>query len=275
MKKTICFVYVFFLLLNLFLLNQRLLAKSLDDSYSFAIVPQQAASKLASQWLPLIDDLVTNTNIDLRFATEVTIDQFENGILQEKYDFIFANPIQYVKAHKFAKYTAIAKLKNQLIQGIIVVRKDSVINNLRDLNNQSMAFPSAKAFAATILVQSKLTEQGISIKPNFVVSHDSVYLSVATGLHAAGGGIQRTFASLDKTVQEQLRVLDLTEPFTPHAVAIHQRVPDHVKKTVQTALLALTNTSQQKRILKRLKISGFASATNSDWDDIREFAEQN
>ena len=101
-------------------------------------------------------------------------------------------------------------------------------------------------------------------------SHDSVYLSVARGLYPAGGGIVRTFNSINPSVRDELKILWTTQPYTSHALAAHPRVPSEVVKKVHDALVGMEHSEQGKEYLKALSWKGVESASNERWDDIRE-----
>jgi len=109
----------------------------------FGVVPQQSASRLADNWTPVIKAL----------SEEVF--------------------------HQQVGYQAIAKAKDTLIYGLIVVNANDSINSISQLSGQTLAFPSPAAFAATILTQGYLNQQGIEYQPKYVSSHDSVYLNGA------------------------------------------------------------------------------------------------
>lgn len=98
---------------------------------------------------------------------------------------------------------------------LLVVRKDSPIRSIRDLNGQSVAFPSPNAFAATLLPRVWLARQGISIQPVFENTHSNVYRSVALGMLPAGGGINNTLRRERPELREELRVLWQTPPSPP------------------------------------------------------------
>lgn len=241
-----------------------------QQTLSFGIVPQQSASKLAKLWGPIISELSKQSGLDIKFATAPNIPTFEQRLSEGEYDIAYMNPYHYVVFHQSAGYQALAKARDKYIKGIIVVAKDGNIETLSDLDNMSLSFPAPAAFAASILTQSDLSQRNINFKANYVSSHDSVYLTVAKGLYAAGGGVLRTFNNLDSAVQDKLRVLHTTHGYTPHAIATHPRVDPAQMKKIQLALLNLESTATGKQLLNSIKIKGFEEANNGDWDDVRD-----
>jgi len=92
---------------------------------------------------------------------------------------------------------------------------------------------------------------------------------VAKGLFPAGGGVVRTFDSLDPAVREQLRILWTTKGYTPHAFAAHPRVTSELVQRVTSAMLATDQSDEGRGLLAPLSIQGFEAADDSDWDDVR------
>ncbi|OIQ26297.1 phosphate/phosphite/phosphonate ABC transporter substrate-binding protein [uncultured Vibrio sp.] len=236
---------------------------------TFGIVPQQSASRLAAQWTPLMAYLSEHTGEKFVFATAANIPTFEKRLSQGDYDFAYMNPYHYVTFHQSNAYEALSKAKNRRIKGIIVARKDANLTQLSQLNGETLAFPAPAAFAASILTRSALVTQEVTFKPDYVSSHDSVYLSVAKGFYPAGGGIVRTFNSMDESIRSQLEIIYTTDGYTPHAIAHHPRINEELAKQVQQLLAELDQTDEGKALLKPLSIQGFDSAKDSDWDDVR------
>lgn len=237
--------------------------------YTFGIVPQQSASRLAQQWGPILDHISAQTGDKIVFSTASDIPTFEQRLEQGDYDFAYMNPYHYSVYSELTGYLAIAKAKDKLIKGIIVVRKDSGITSIEQLANTTLAFPSPAAFAASILTRGALAQSDIPFKPEYVSSHDSVYLSVAKGFYPAGGGIFRTFNSLPSETRDQLTPIYVTEGYTPHAIAVHPRVSEKTRQEVSQALYKLENDPVTLEQLSALNIKGFVPAQDQDWDDVR------
>lgn len=256
-----------YVLLLFFALSQSITC--LAQTLTFGIVPQQSASRLAEQWIPIIEALSQETGLNIIFGTAPDIPTFEQRLAEGVYDIAYMNPYHYTVFSQQPGYLALAKAKDKYIQGIIVARNDSPIETLDQLNNQKLAFPSPAAFAATILTQSDLNDAGIKYDIDYVSSHDSVYLGVSRGFYPAGGGIMRTFNSLSDEVKSQLKVIWKTDSYTPHAIALHPRLSQQHTRALQSALLSLDDTSSGKAQLNKLGLKGFVTAQDSDWNDVR------
>lgn len=238
--------------------------------YTFGIVPQQSAAKIARLWGPLIRKVSDDTGLTLKLVTAKDIPTFEQRLSRGEYDFAYMNPYHFTVYNKAPGYRALAKQKDKSIRGIIVVRKDSDAETLADLGYSTLAFPSPAAFAASILTRAGLSTANVPFSPKYVSSHDSVYLAVARGLVPAGGGVVRTFNNTDPDIRDQLRIFWKTPKYTPHAFASHPGVAeaDHIK--LQQALASLDKTDAGKALLKAINFNGIEAARSDSWNDVRE-----
>ncbi len=236
--------------------------------YSFGIVPQTNGSKLSRLWSPILLYIEQRAGIKLQFATTRNINTFEKRLATGKYDFVYMNPYHYILYHEKSGYQAFAKASKKRLKGIIVVKKESPFQSLDDLSNSEMAFPS-HAFAANLVPNAVLSRSGIDITSRYVASHDSVYRNIARGRYAAGGGVMRTFKNTDPRYREKLRVLWTSEGYTPHAFAVHPRVPRKVVEKLQKVLFEMSNDPQGQKLLKRLRFKSIEEGTDAQWNDVR------
>ena len=241
-----------------------------ENVFTFGIVPQQSASRLAEDWGPVLRHISEKTGIQLIFRTAPSIPEFEKRFSKGDYDFIYMNPYHYVVSSQSPGYEAFAKVEGKKIKGVFVARKDSVITSLDQLAGSTLAFPSPAAFAASLLTRAELTNRGIDFKAKYVNSHDSVYRSVAKGLFPAGGGIVRTFNLFDPDLRDELVVLWMTPGYTPHAFAVHPDVPEDARNRISQAFLALADDEQGAALLRKLGMKKLEAAQDSDWNDVRE-----
>lgn len=235
----------------------------------FGIVPQQSAKKLARLWTPIMQYLSAKTGHQIIFSTAQNIPTFEQRLLAGEYDIAYMNPYHFTLFNQKPGYRAIAKQKDKVIKGIVVVAKDSPLSSLQQLAGQTLAFPSPAAFAASVLPRAKMQQDNITFTPQYVSSHDSVYLAVSRGIFPAGGGVKRTFNNTDPTVREKLRVLWETPGYTSHALAVHPKMPAKVKQSLQQALIGMTTDPEGMALLKAINFKGIEAADDSRWSDVK------
>ncbi|SIO35612.1 phosphate/phosphite/phosphonate ABC transporter substrate-binding protein [Salinivibrio sp. ES.052] len=236
---------------------------------TFGIVPQQSAITLANNWGPILEYVSQQSGHNIVFRTAKDIPEFEGRVLTGEYDIAYMNPYHYTVFHQKPGYKAFVKQKDKRIHGILVVKKATSISSLEALDGKRLAFPSPAAFAASVVPRAALKNQGISITPQYVSSHDSVYLNVAREFFIAGGGIERTFNNTDAEVSEQLRVLWKTPGYTPHAFAFHPDLDAKTAAAIKAAFISLNDSEKGRALLDNISFKGIESAQDEDWDDVR------
>ena len=186
-----------------------------------------------------------------------------------EFDFAYMNPYHYTVFAEKPGYVAFAHEKGRRIGGIIVVAKDAPYRQLADLAGHEIAHPAPRSFAATLLVRAELARAGIATLPKYVGSHESVYLNVAQGLIAAGGGIPRTLEAMDAPVRARLRLLWSSPLYTPHALAAHPRVPAAAVAALRAAMIGADADAEGREALRGVAFLGIQAARHGDWDDVR------
>jgi phosphonate transport system substrate-binding protein len=257
------------IIISLFLLINSTLSMA-EQQLTFGVVPQQSASKLAKLWGPIIKEISQQSGLRIHFATAPDIPTFEKRLAAGNYDIAYMNPYHYTVFNQKVGYRAIAKAREKRIKGIIVVAKNNHINSLTDLEGSTLAFPAPAAFAASILTRAELSKNQINFTPKYVSSHDSVYRAVAKGIYPAGGGIVRTFNTVDPEIRNQLKVLWTTRGYTPHAIAVHPSVKSAEARKIRQVLIDMGEQVTGKKLLKNIKIKSFEGAEDSDWNDVRD-----
>jgi len=244
------------------------------EEYSVAVVPQVAPAKLAQAWMPFLERVSKEAGVKLKFVTAPSISDFEQRLLQSgKADFAWCNPLDYVLAAEQHGYVAIAREAKHKLKGIIVVKSASPFKALADLRGKSLVVPRG-AFAAETLVKVELASASLGpkdVEVRVANSHDSAYLMVLSGQVDAAGGVMRTFKDLSPEAQAGLRVLQTTQPITPHPFSAHPRVPTEVVKRVREAIVKIGADPANRDLLAGLKFpEGFETAEDADYQDARQ-----
>jgi len=220
--------------------GQALAAPTAAQTYSISVVPQLTPVAIHQDWTPILEKLGTATGLTFELVVESSIPAFEESILSGTPDFAFMNPYHCIIAKHHKGYIPLLRDSANMLEGILVVRKDSPINSLDELNEQSVAFPAPNAFAASLLIRAQLAKNHVNIIPNYVKTHSNVYRSVLLGDAIAGGGVNNTFEREPADVREQLRILYVTPQSAPHALGANPRITKAVRDKVITSFIQLS-----------------------------------
>ncbi|MBS1143217.1 MAG: periplasmic binding protein-related protein [Proteobacteria bacterium] len=241
-----------------------------EESYTFAVVPQYEQRKLFTIWQPLIDELSRRTGYKLKLVATLTVPEFENELAKGRFDFAYINPYLVVKKDQRQGYIPLVR-DQQALRGILVVRKDSPIKIPAELDGAKLAVPSLDALGACLLLRAELDQTfKARLTPVDVKSHSSVYLQVATGQIPAGGGVEKTFQTQDKSVQEALRVLYTTRDMPSHPVVAHPQLPAKVRQKLQQTLLELAATEEGRKLLQSTPIPEPVATSMQDYMPLKK-----
>ncbi len=234
--------------------------------YSFGIVPQFEQRKLYAVWNPIISELSRRTGLRFKLVTTLTIENFEKEFALGSFDFIYMNPYHVLKAKNYLPLVA----DTAPLRGILVVRRDSPVKLLKELEGKEVAFPSPNALGASLLMRADLERlQHVKVKPFYVKTHSSVYLHVVKGLTAAGGGVEKSLSEQAPAIRNALRVIYTTRGLTSHPVSAHLRIPAGDREKVRQALLAMDTTAEGRALLTKIPTTRLAPVSLADYEKMR------
>jgi phosphonate transport system substrate-binding protein len=261
---------LFFLLLLLTLSTQLSASESTAKlTYTIGIVPQFDSRKIHAIWRPILDELQAKTGYRFVLTGSPSIPDFEREFLNGAFDFAYMNPYHAIKGFENQGYTPLVRDHQQSLQGIIVVPVDSPVTSVKELDGKVIAFPSANALGASLMIRGELADKfNIAIKPRYVFSHSSVYLNAALGQVDAGGGVQKTLEKQPEELRNRLRIIHRTREVTAHPFTVHPRVDTNAQQKVREALIALSDTPQGKRMLSKIPIKQIGPSTINDYQAL-------
>lgn len=239
-------------------------------AWSFGVAPQFEQRKLFAAWKPILDELEKRTGEHFRFVSTSSVPQFEQGVARGDYDFVYVNPYHVYAGRSRQGYIPLVR-DTAPLRGLVVVRVDSPVRNIRDLDGKSLAVPSPNAVGASMIVRAELERMhGVRVTLVNARSHSSSYLHVINRLADAGGGVEKTLAEQSGEVRDQLRVVYRTGDFPSHPVAAHPRVPAAQRDRVRKALLELSASPDGKRLLAGIPMQEAVSASFADYEVFRK-----
>jgi phosphonate transport system substrate-binding protein len=240
-----------------------------DESILIGVVPQFEARKLHQIWQPIIDELSTRTGKKFELSGSPTIVDFERQLLEGKFDFAYMNPYHFIMAQQAQGYNPVVRDTSRKLSGILVVKNDSGIDSPKQLDGKTLAFPAPNALGASLQMRQELTDLfGITFTPNYVKTHDSVYLNVMFNKAAAGGGVGKTLQQQKDSVKNALKVIHKTKPVAPHPVAAHPRVAQALVDSVRETFLQMSNSDEGKALLEQIPMRVAGASTAADYEEL-------
>ncbi len=225
-----------------------------SEHYTVGIVPQMQTTEIQSSWVPFLTELSKQTGVEFEIKYYATIPLFEKGLKNGEVDVAFMNPYHAVMAYDWKQYKPIIHDKKPLV-GILVVKKESPIRSIKELDKKSVAFPSPNAFAASLIMRALLKEdEKISITPVYVKTHSNVYRNVLFGLYPAGGGVNNTLSRENIGISSGLRVLYTTKPTASHPLCVSANMPQATVLKIRDTILKMGNNPAFKEMLNNIQV---------------------
>lgn len=272
MKKNTLLLSLFFLSL-LFTFNAHAEKKKI---YTIGIVPQFEIRHIRKIWKPIINEIEKATGYELKLIGSPTIPDFEREFNAGSFDFVYMNPYHMLIAEKTQGYIPLIRDTGRKLHGILVVRQDSGITSVKDLDGKKIAFPAPNALGASLLMRANLTnDYKIKFNPVYVKTHSSVYLNVVVKQTSAGGGVQKTLKQQRNNIKSALHILHRTPDVSPHPFAAHPRIPKETREKVKQTLLELGESSIGKALLSKIPIKKVGEASINDYYPLKKFKLEN
>jgi len=263
--------YASIFLLLLFFLTP-LSGKAVEEkALILGVVPQFSAREIRKIWSPIIKRLANEIGTSIIIQGSANIPEFEKQLLNSEFDIVYLNPYQILLANEAHGYDPVVRDVGRSLQGILVTKKQSGISSVKDLDNQTIAFPSPNAMGASLLVRAELHKKhNIKVLPQYVKSHTSVYLNVRLGNVVAGGGVLKTLNKQDDKIKNNLSILYKTQKVSSHPIAIHPRVSENIKVKLRKALLAMGDVKADEVLLSKIPIKRIGEATLADYLPLKK-----
>lgn len=240
-----------------------------EEIYKFSVVPQFERRHLFTIWQPIMEELQKRTGLRFQLVTSLSVDDYDNEVRNGQYDFIYLNPYMMPRVADKPGYVPLVRDSNPL-HGILVVRKDSPIKRVEDMQDKTLAVPALQALGASLLLRAELDRQ-FHVDPRVVIakSHSSVFLHVINGLADAGGSVQKALAEQEPRVRDALRVLHQTVEVPSHPVAAHKRVPPAVREQVRQAFIDMSADEAGRQLLALIPMRKAVAARVEDYEVLR------
>jgi len=240
-------------------------------SYSFGVLSQRSPLLTAEYWNPILAYIGQQADVELLLKVARTAPDSNAAIAQGTYDFVYSNTIFQPKMAT-ANYQVLLRPAAEAIRGQIVTLADSPIQNLSDLADQTVGFPSRAAFVGYAVPMEQLLRRAIPVLPVFGGNQEGIMAQLKAGKVIAAGVNSQVMRSFAHREHLSYRVLWESQGFLNIPIAAHPRVPSAVVMRVQAAfnqmdqtpvgLLILENSA---RIIGEKPPLGFRTSSPEDY----------
>ncbi|MFT8470848.1 phosphate/phosphite/phosphonate ABC transporter substrate-binding protein [Oenococcus sp.] len=255
-------------------------------------VPSENASTMQARAIPL--GKMLSRRLDKK--VQVTVSTDYNSIVEAlgsgKIDVGFLPPASYVQAHKqYGSKVLLQVVRNGInhdgsnqkkmvswYRSLILVRKDSNIKSLKDLEGKNIAVQDSTSASGYIFPIYYLNARGIDVvkKAHLVTvkGHDQGVLALANK-QAEAAFVYQDARNLVKSdvpnIFKDTRILAQTMKIPNDTITVRKTLSASLDKKISKAFMQIVKTKKGKKLVENLYgIAGFERSKNSNFNVVRK-----
>ena len=254
--------------------------KAPENKITIAFVPSVESQTIIEQLAAFDADL------SARLGTKVKSDVMPNyaacveAMGTGQVDVAFLPPMAYVLGHSRYGIDVLLKVERKgktVYRGEIIVRNDSGINTIEDLEGKKIAFVEASSASGHLYAKALLREHGIDVDKEkdavlFTGSHPSVVQAVLQGTVDAGACYEDArdqVKDIAPGVMEETKIIAYTADIPADTVSVRREVPSELRGRIAEALKEMA-TGKEGVLYAIYQIEKLHDATDADYEPLRE-----
>lgn len=266
--KTVLFVLVFFFLV----LSQALKGQTFStrDTLVFGVFPYLNVEESYQYWKMVLS--VVSKEIQKNFEIKVYhgYGEFLNAFLSESFDLAIVPPPYVVIGFKRKKYSPLIKNKN-LTSAVIIVLKDSNINDLRDLHNVTVVTLYPGTFADIYSRLFLMEHYKIRFHLKYVNTPENVIKHLLIGSAKAGVVSRENFIIQEDRVKKNFKIIHQSPEISSRAIVAHSTIPPEIRKAFVRSFTSLSEREDLREALTKIQLPYPVPANYKDYKKLEAY----
>lgn len=249
-----------------------------NQTLTLGVFPRFSASETTKRYSPLAEHLAMRLGKQISVSTSRDFQSFWRNLGENRYDIVQYNQYHYIRSAK--NYQVIAHNKEfgkSTIAGVLYVRKDSGITDLKQLKGARVLFGGGEdAMIGYIAPMYMLLQAGLT-KRDFQSQFAVTPMNSVIGVYhrqaeAAGSGdmVIEQPAIRNAINPDELVALAVSEQLLHLPWAVRRTMSAGLRDAVQAALVDLEKSESGREVLKAALLSGIGKAQDRDYDAARK-----
>ena len=240
----------------------------------FGVIPGDDPGLTYKGYQPLIDHLTDRTPFLFRLSPGRNSDDLLRYVEERMAEVVPLGAVSYLEAHnQFGAVPLVRPLNRDgepVSYCVFVVREDSPIQSLSDLEGRSLALGSFHSTLSNLIARHELIRTGVE-RDEIGIEHldndEAIATAVLQGRFDAGA-VEDLVAH--QYQDEGLRAMHVSEPFPRAPLVVRGDLPEPVVDAIRDALLKLDFAGAKERESwdERIRF-GFAPASDADYEAVR------
>jgi phosphonate transport system substrate-binding protein len=287
------FSTVFFLslmiLVNWALADSKELDKNVGkNTLLIGLVPERNIFSQIKLYKPITDYLSTKIGVKVNLKVMTRYGNIVDNFVPLGLDGAFFGSFSYVLAHRKIGVEVLARPEgldgSSVYHGIIFVRRDSGIKNVRGMKGKRFAFVDEATTAGFLFPLVYFKKQGIQDyrtyfkEVYFAGTHkEAIYdvLNKRADIAAAKNTVyQALVGEKGKRARLELKILTRSADVPENALAMKKDLEPSIRRAFQEALLNMHNDPVGQALLKNFGARKFVTTTEEEYEPVIEFARE-
>ncbi len=235
------------------------------------VFPYLAPRQIEIIYAPMTAALTEALGRHVHLTSGLSYDKFMDSVTEELYDLVFVQPFDYVTIADAYGYVPLVT-RDEPLPAILVVREDSPLSGLADLQDKIIALPPESA-AVSRLVNDHLSKSGydrnLQDRLQYQKSHFACMHQVMVGNADTCGTAWPALRFFQHKTDAKLRVISTTMAIPNSLFAAHPRVSSEDRQKIVDTILSWPHTAQGRKLLERAKVKAFVPIEDSAYDVVR------
>jgi len=165
--------------------------------------------------------------------------------------------------------------------GLLFVRKDSGIRNVKDMKGKRLAFVGRTTTAGFVLPLYYFRTAGIADYKSylkdayFAGTHENAIRDVLDGkadIGAAKNTVFRRLAAEDPRIGTELKILSRSPDVPENTLTVRKDLDPSISAALRDALVTMHNNPAGRTVLKEFGVRRFILASQKDYEPVIEYA---
>ena len=252
-----------------------------DDTIVFGVNPFAKPEVVKKLYVPILNQVSASLGKEAKTIIVADYESLINYIDQQLIDVGWFSPLAYVEASKKAD---IEPLVTPVIngqpsyQGYIFTRRDSGLEQLSQLKNNSIGFVDPLSASGYIYPKNLLQQAGIDLEHDldsiqFLGNHDKVIKGVLNNKVDVGATYDEAWArAKDSGVAiEKLKIIKKTEAIPKDVIAGRAGLSNRLLSKLKKNFIELASNTESTKVLNNAGIDDFVESDDQTFDIVRQY----
>ncbi len=263
-------IFIYFFIVSLFSIYSR--------DLNFGYASGENIVSIINKFTPMMNYITARTGMKVNFIRTISYAETQEGFINGVLDMGILNTLSFLEIEKKDVIIPVAerlKKGNNSYQSYFIVRKDSSITDLHDLQNKIFAFGDPNSTSSSLIPQKILAGEHIDIYKDlkqfiYFQKQDSILYAILNKTVDMGAVASFIFEESDPEVKVLLKVIKKSAPFPLGPFVVSKRMSNNLKNELTEILLLMNTTKEGRAALKKADLEGFTSFNNEDFDPLRK-----